>query len=68
MEAEQIRQWKPKLECLLCRFTDCFARKDTRAHLEVYVRGQFSDRAEKSVESIALEARVAPQTLQEFLS
>jgi SRSO17 transposase len=68
MDAEQIRQLEPKLERFLGRFADCFARKDTRAHLGVYVRGQLSDLAEKSVEPIALEAGVAPRTLQEFLS
>jgi len=68
MDAEQIRQLEPKLGHFLGRFADCFARKDTRAHLGVYVRGQLSDLAEKSVEPIALEAGVAPRTLQEFLS
>ena len=34
----------------------------------MYVRGQLSDLPEKSVEPIALEAGVAPRTLQEFLS
>jgi SRSO17 transposase len=68
MDAEQIRQLEPKLERFLGRFADCFARKDTRAHLGVYVRGQLSDLPEKSVEPIALEAGVAPRTLQEFLS
>lgn len=68
MDAEQIRQLESKLECFLGRFTDCFARKDTRSHLGVYVRGQLSHLPEKSVEPIALEAGVAPRTLQEFLS
>ena len=68
MDAEQIRQLEPKLERFLGRFADCFARKDTRAHLGVYVRGQLSDLPEKSVEPVALEAGVAPRTLQEFLS
>ena len=68
MDAEQIRQLEPKLERFLGRFADCFARKDTRAHLGVYVRGQLSHLPEKSVEPIALEAGVAPRTLQEFLS
>jgi len=68
MDAQQIRQLEPKLERFLGRFADCFARKDTRAHLGVYVRGQLSDLPEKSVEPIALEAGVAPRTLQEFLS
>jgi SRSO17 transposase len=68
MDAEQIRQLEAKLDRFLNRFADCFARKDTRAHLGVYVRGQLSDLPEKSVEPIALEAQVAPRTLQEFLS
>lgn len=68
MDAKQIHQLEPKLKRFLGRFTDCFARKDTRAHLGVYVRGQLSDLPEKSVEPIALEAGVAPRTLQEFLS
>jgi len=68
MDAQQIRQLGPKLDRFLKRFDDCFARKDTRAHLGVYVRGQLSDLPEKSVEPIALEAGVAPRTLQEFLS
>src|SRR5713101_1035354 len=68
MDAEQIRQLEPKLDRFLERFADCFARKDTRAHLGVYVRGQLSNLPEKSVEPIALAAGVAPRTLQEFLS
>lgn len=68
MDAAQIRRLKPKLNRFLKRFADCFGRKDTRAHLPVYVRGQLSDLPEKSVEPIALEAGVAPRTLQEFLS
>lgn len=68
MDAEQIRQLGPKLDLFLGRFADCFGRKDTRAHLGVFVRGQLSDLPEKSVEPMALEAGVAPRTLQEFLS
>jgi SRSO17 transposase len=52
----------------LRRFDDCFARKDTRAHLSVYVNGQLSDLPRKSVEPIALAANVPVRTLQEFLS
>jgi SRSO17 transposase len=68
MDAEQIRQLKSKLNRFLRRFDDCFQRKDSRAHLPVYVRGQLSDLPDKSVEPIAVEAGVAPRTLQEFLS
>jgi SRSO17 transposase len=68
MDVDQIRRLEPKLAKFLDEFHDCFDRKDTRAHLGVYVRGQLSDLPEKSVEPIALEADVAPRTLQEFLS
>jgi len=68
MDIPQIRSLKPKLKKFLTRFDDCFPRKDTRAHLPTYVSGQLSDIPEKSVEPIAINAGVAPRTLQEFLS
>src|SRR3954471_4026975 len=68
MDTDQIRRLEPKLAQFLGHFDNCFDRKDTRAHLGVYVRGQLSHLPEKSVEPIALEAGVAPRTLQEFLS
>jgi len=68
MDVDKIRSLEPKLSEFLDGFHDCFGRKDTRAHLGVYVRGQLSDLPEKSVEPIALDAGVAPRTLQEFLS
>jgi SRSO17 transposase len=68
MDVSQLRKLKPKLGQFLKRFDDCFPRKDTRAHLPVYVRGQLSDIPEKSVEPIAINAGVPVRTLQEFLS
>lgn len=68
MDIGQIRRLEPELAGFLERFRDCFGRKDTRAHLGVYVRGQLSDLPQKSVEPIALDADVAPRTLQEFLA
>ena len=68
MEVHQLRKLRPKLDQFLNRFDDCFPRKDTRAHLPVYVSGQLSDIPEKSVEPIAINAGVPPRTLQEFLS
>ena len=68
MDIPQIRSLKPKLKKFLKRFDGCFPRKDTRAHLPTYISGQLSDIPEKSVEPIALNAGVAPRTLQEFLS
>jgi SRSO17 transposase len=56
----------------LSKFLDYFGvtirRKDTRARVGAYVRGQLSALPEKSVEPIALDADVAPRTLQEFLA
>jgi len=68
MDAQQIRGLRPMLARFLKRFDDCFTRKDTRAHLSVYVEGQLSDLNRKSVEPIALAADVPVRTLQEFLS
>ena len=68
MDADQIQQLKPMLSQFLRLFGGCFARWETRAHLPVYVEGQLSDLPRKSVEPIALQAGVAPRTLQEFLS
>ena len=68
MDAEQIRQLRPALREYLREFADCIGRKDTRAHLSVYVEGQLSDLPAKSVEPIAVQAGVAVRTLQEFLS
>jgi SRSO17 transposase len=68
MDVQELRRLKPELTRYLNRFDHCFPRKDTRAHLPVYIRGQLSDLARKSVEPIAIEAGVAPRTLQEFLS
>ena len=68
MDAKQILGLRPMLARFLKRFDDCFARKDTRAHLSVYVGGQLSDLDRKSIEPIALAAEVPVRTLQEFIS
>jgi len=68
MDVDQIRALKPRLDEYLARFEDCFSRCDTREHLAVYVRGQLSDLAQKSVEPMALAAGIVPRTLQEFLA
>src|ERR1700710_2458886 len=68
MDIPQIRKLKPALKKFLKRFDHCFPRKDTRAHLPVYVSGHLSDIPEKSVEPIAINAGVPVRTLQESLS
>jgi len=68
MDVQELGQLKRKLDRFLRLFDDCFQRKDTRAHLPIYVSGQLSDLPQKSVEPMAIKAGVAPRTLQEFLS
>lgn len=68
MDAKTIRGLKPRLDRFLGEFADGFARKDTRMHLKTYVSGQLSHLPRKSVEPMALAARVPPRTLQNFLS
>jgi SRSO17 transposase len=68
MDAEQIRQLRPQLMEFLAEFSDCFARRDTRAHFPRYIEGQLSDLTRKSVEPMALKADVPVRTLQESLS
>lgn len=68
MDAQQFRVFRPKLKAYLGQFDDCFERRDTRAHLPIYVSGQLSDLERKSVEPMALKGGVPPRTLQEFLS
>jgi SRSO17 transposase len=68
MDIPQLRKLKTRLRQFLKRFDACFPRKDTRAHLPVYISGQLSDIPEKSVEPIAINADVPVRTLQEFLS
>jgi SRSO17 transposase len=68
MDADQIRGLRPMLTGYLKRFDDCFARRETRAHLRTYVAGQLSDLDEKSCEPIALAAGIPPRNLQEFLA
>jgi SRSO17 transposase len=68
MDATEFRQLQPMLNRYLGEFADCFARKDTRAHLRTYLRGQLSNLGRKSVEPIADASGVPVRTLQEFLS
>jgi SRSO17 transposase len=68
MDADRIRELEPLLKNYVAHFEDGFPHSNTRDHLSVYVRGQLSDLPRKSVEPIALQAKVPPRTLQQFLS
>ena len=68
MDISQIRNMGRELNKFLAKFDDCFSRREPREDLRSYIRGQLSDLPRKSVEPIALAARIPPRTLQYFLS
>lgn len=68
MDVDTLKSLRTELDDYLAEFDDCFRSKQSRGHLGVYVRGQLGPLKRKSVEPMALDAGVAPRTLQEFLS
>lgn len=68
MTANEILALRPRIPEFLRRFEDCFVSESTREHLRVYVQGQFSNLPRKSVEPIAMAAKMPAKTLQQFLS
>lgn len=68
MDIEVLASLRPELERFARRFDDCIKTRPSQAHLRTYLAGQLSDLPRKSVEPIALQAGVAPRTLQEFLA
>jgi SRSO17 transposase len=68
MEAAVLVSVLPELENFLRRFDGCFVRKEQRASLRAYVRGQLSDLPRKSIEPMALSCGLPPRNLQQFLS
>lgn len=67
IQIEDLEQVRSELEGFLERFDDCIKTAPSRSHLRTYIGGQISDLPRKSVEPIALEAGIAPRSLQEFL-
>ena len=68
MDAELVRSMGKELKHFVSEFDDCFGRREPREHLRAYIRGQLSDLPRKSVEPIALAAKIPPRTLQWFLN
>lgn len=68
MNIRQLRGIREALNGFLRAFGDCIKTAPSRQHFTTYVNGQLSALERKSIEPIALEAGVAPRTLQEFLS
>ena len=67
VDIEDLKSVRRNLTGFLKPFAGCVKTKRSRAHPRTYVQGQISDLPRKSVEPMALEAGVAPRTLQEFL-
>ena len=68
MDAVLVRSMGKELKRFMGEFDDCFGRREPRQHLRAYIRGQLSDLPRKSVEPIALAAKIPPRTLQWFLN
>ena len=67
MTLQQIAGLGRTLAAFLALYEDCFGRREGRALLAVYVKGQLSDLHRKTVEAIGLHLGTAPRTLQRFL-
>ena len=67
MTLTQIAALGRKLTAFLALFADCFGRSEPRKLLRVYVQGQLSNLHRKTAETIALQFKTAPRTLQRFL-
>ncbi|MGB2712531.1 MAG: IS701 family transposase [Vicinamibacterales bacterium] len=68
MDVQELREVRRDLSRFVSKFSACIKTKQSRAHLRTYVTGQLGSLERKSIEPMALEAGVAPRTLQEFLS
>lgn len=68
MDVQEIKGIGRQLRRFLSEFDDCFGRSEPREHLRTYVQGQLSNLPRKSIEPMALSAKVAPRTLQGFFS
>jgi SRSO17 transposase len=68
MDLAELRKLRPALDRFTQQFDDCIKTTPSRTHLRTYLNGQLGPLKRKSIEPIALDARVPPRTLQEFFS
>jgi len=64
----ELRKLRRALDRFTHSFDDCIKTRRSRKHFRTYIKGQLGPLARKSIEPIALDARVPPRTLQEFFS
>lgn len=67
MKTQGLKEIRKNLDVFVEEFDDCIKTAPSRRHLRTYVGGQISNLDRKSIEPIALDAGVAPRTLQEFM-
>lgn len=68
MDPQELRKLRRELNAFTGQFDDCVKTRPSREHMRTYLNGQLGPLGRKSIEPIALDAGVAPRTLQEFLS
>jgi len=67
MDVKELRRIRRNLDQFLGQFANCISTAPSRRRLRRYLSGQISDLERKSVEPMALAAKVPPRSLQEFL-
>jgi len=67
MDARRLTALREELDTFVSSFAPCIKTEPSRGHFKTYVEGQLSDLERKNAAAIALNAGVAPRTLQEFL-
>jgi SRSO17 transposase len=67
MDIRRLKALRKELDTFVSSFAACIKTVPSRRHFRTYVEGQVSDLERKNVAAIALNAGVAPRTLQEFV-
>ena len=63
-----IKNIRTRLGSFMRNFQGCIKTSPSRANMKLYIAGQIGPLERKNVENIALEAGVAPRTLQNYLA
>jgi len=67
MTLQEMKKLGGMIMSFMYLFRDCFPRLEGYRYCTVYVKGQLSNIHRKNCEAIAVEADVAPRTLQRFV-
>jgi len=67
MDVQDLKRLRKELDEYMFLYADCIKTAPSRYHMRTYVNGQIGTLERKSIEPIALQARVPVRTLQEFI-